>query len=170
MSIDYPPTIIDKAQRLERLLQRVEAGESFESVRTELGLNVRTKDLPRLQARYEASGRRWEALLDGRHGHNKTIKSTMREWLYERKRQDDTLRAPDLAAALERQFGVKVAAGHINYLLRKVGLTGPPGRRFKSQVATPPTDPPTAPEPTVANAGLFFPGGGQAGDGLRRDG
>ncbi|MCX6030092.1 MAG: hypothetical protein NT169_12455 [Chloroflexi bacterium] len=51
----------------------------------------------------------------------------MREWLYERKLQDASLRAAALAAALAQEFGVRVAAGHINYLLRKVGLSSPPG-------------------------------------------
>jgi hypothetical protein len=136
--MDYPPAVIEKAHRLEQLLQRIEQGEPFEAVCAELGLKVQAKDLPKLQARYTASGRQWEALLDGRFGHTHTINSAMREWLYERKRQEPTLRAPDLAAALTREFGVPVAAGHVNYLLRKVGLTSPPGRPYKASAAPAP--------------------------------
>jgi len=182
--MDYPPAVVDKAHRLEMLLQRVEAGESFELVRAELGVPLAAADLPKWQAKYAAGGRRWEALLDGRFGHTHTINSAMREWLYERKRQDPTLRAPALAAALADEFGVTVAAGHINYLLRKVGLTSPPGRPFKTPPAadtgetaavSAATAPPSAaapPIPILANAGLFFPHGCAAGHGdweRRRD-
>jgi transposase len=161
--MDYPPAVIEKAHRLESLLQRVTAGEPFESVRAELGLTVSATELPKLQARYEAGGCRWEALLDGRFGHSQTVNSAMREWLYARKRQDPTLRAPALAAALEQEFGVSVAAGHINYLLRKVGLTSPPGRPFRRPPPPAAVVPPLAPDPPVANAGLFFPRGCAAG-------
>ena len=77
--MDYTPAVIEKAHRLEQLLQRVEQGEPFEAVRGDLGLNVTAKDLPKLQARYAAGGRQWEAWLDGRFGHTHTINSAMRE-------------------------------------------------------------------------------------------
>ncbi len=177
--MDYPLAVIDKAQRLEKLLLRVEAGAAFEPVRAELDVPVTAADLPKWQAKYAAGDRQWAALLDGRFGHTQTVNSAMREWLYERKRQDDTLRAPALAAALAQEFGVRVAAGHINYLLRKVGLSGPPGRPFKPPSAAPAqaaaggaalTDPPAAAPPApagsaLANAGLFSPGGRKTGDG-----
>jgi hypothetical protein len=53
----HPPAVCEKAQRLERLLQRVEAGKALEQVCADLGLNVQATDLPKLQARYEAGGR-----------------------------------------------------------------------------------------------------------------
>jgi transposase len=166
--VNHPAAVIEKARRLESLLQRVEAGEPFEQVRAELDLHVEAADLPKLQARYVASGRNWEVLIDGRYGHTQKVTSAMREWLYEQKRQNAELTAPALADALERQFGVRVAAGHINHLLRKVGLTRPPGRPYKSPAPAPATATPTAVEPAVANAGLFFPGGRQAGAGDQR--
>lgn len=167
--MDYPPAVIDKAQRLAQLLQRVEAGETLETVCSELGMDIAAAELPRWQARYVAGDRRWEALLDGRFGHTHTIHSAMREWLYERKRQDPSLRAPALAAALSREFGVNVSAGHVNYLLRKVGLTSAPGRPYKTGAPSAPADA-AAPDvgestPVLANAGLFFPDGRPAGDG-----
>ena len=119
--MDYPPAVIAKAQQLETLLQRVAAGEACAAVCADLGLVVSPAELARLQAKYAAGGQQWTALLDGRFGHAQCVNSAMREWLYERKRQDAGLRATALAAALEQEFGVRVAAGHINYLLRKVG-------------------------------------------------
>jgi transposase len=173
--MDYPPAVIDKAQRLEQLLRRVAAGEAFEAVCAELTLSVTAADWPKWQARYVAGGRQWAALLDGRFGHTHTINSAMREWLYNRKRQDPTLRAPALAAALTDEFGVSVAAGHVNHLLRKVGLTSPPGRPYKHRPLAPGTSadaptPPTLAGPTaLANAGLFFPRGRTAADGGGQD-
>jgi transposase len=168
--MDYPPAVIDKAQRLEQLLLRVEAGEAFEAVCAELTLPVTAADWPKWQAQYAAGGRQWAALLDGRFGHTHTINSALREWLYNRKRQDPTLRAPALAAALTAECGVSVAAGHVNHLLRKVGLSSPPGRPYKPRPAAdaPATPAPSAPG-ALANAGLFFPRGGATADGAGRD-
>jgi hypothetical protein len=102
-------------------------------------------------------------LLDGRFGHTHTINSAMREWLYERKRQEPTLRAPDLAAALTREFGVPVAAGHVNYLLRKVGLTSPPGRPYKASAApAPPAATTVAAAPPDCRSSLPRPGARRA--------
>ena len=176
--MDYPSAVIDKAQRLEQLLLRVAAGEAFEAVCAELTLPVTAADWPKWQAQYAAGGRQWAALLDGRFGHTHTINSAMREWLYNRKRQDPTLRAPALAAALTAEFGVSIAAGHVNHLLRKVGLTSPAGRPYKPRPAavSPAADAPATPAPpapatpvALANAGLFFPRGRTAAAGAGQD-
>jgi len=159
-----PEAVIEKAKRLERLLQRMEAGETFEQVRAELGLEIKIEDLPRLQSRYAAGGRRFEMLIDGRYGRWRTVNSAMREWLYAHKQQDENLRAPQLADELEKQFGVRVAAGHVNYLLRKRGLTHTTGR---PRLRPAPKATPAFAEPSnqpIENAGLFFPGSSQAGD------
>lgn len=162
--MDYPPAVIAKAQQFETLLQRVAAGEPCAAVCADLGLDIAPPELARLQAKYAAGEPHWMALLDGRFGHAQCVNSAMREWLYERKRQNDSLRAAALAAALAQEFGVQVAAGHINYLLRKVGLSSPPGRPYKALASapTPPAAPPAA--PSLANAGLFFPGGRETSD------
>jgi len=159
-----PEAVIEKAKRLERLLQGVEAGEPFEQVRAELGLQIEIEELPRLQSRYAAGGRRFEMLLDGRYGRWQSVNSAMREWLYERKEQDEDLRAPQLADELEKQFGVRVAAGHINYLLRKRGMTHTTGRPRLHPPLEAPQAPPEPSSQPVENAGLFFPGSRQAGD------
>jgi transposase len=103
-------------------------------------------------------------LIDGRYGHPQTADSALREWLYERKREDETLTGGQLAKLVEEQFGIKLSDGHINYLLRKVGLTRAPGRPPKAKVAK--DDPePEQPEQPLDNAGVFFPGSGEARDG-----
>jgi transposase len=160
--MEHPIAVIEKAQRLERLLQRSEIGESLEQVCAALDLSVTPENLSTLQAKYEAGGRTWEALLDGRYGHPQTAHSALREWMYERKKEDEWLTAPRLTQEVEAQFGVKLSAGHINYLLRKVGLTRPPGRPL-CQLAAEAT--PQSPDQSLDNAGSFFPGSRKAGDG-----
>ena len=159
--MDYPQAVIAKAQKMEKLLRRVAQGEPLAQVCAELEAKVNEKQLSKLQAKYEAGGERWEALLDGRYGHTQKVHSAMLAWLYERKQQDETLRAPKLADEMAEQFGVRVAPGHINHLLRKRELSAPPGRPYKH----PPAEQAEEPSPTgtesLDNAGTFFPGSSQ---------
>ena len=162
--MDHPPEVLDKARRMERLVLRIEAGESLSQVCADLELEVKAKDLRRLQAKYEKGGRTWEALIDGRYGHPQTAHSALREWLYERKREDEALTASQLAKQVKGQFGVGLASGHINYLLRKVGLTRSPGRPPKQKEAKEELES-EQPDQSLDNAGIFFPGSGKARDG-----
>jgi len=154
--MEYPAAVLEKARRLEQLLQRVAAGEPLAEANEALGFSLDQRQLARWQARYEARGRQWEALIDGRHGHPRTANSAVREWLYARKEEDEEPRAPHLAIEVQEQFGVALSAGHINYLLRKRGLSAPPGRPYKAQPAgeaAPAAVPP--PGASVDNAGIF---------------
>jgi len=163
--MDYPPAVLEKAQRLEQLLQRVATGEPLDEVNEALGFSLDQRQLARWQAKYEAGGRTWEALIDGRHGHPRTAHSALREWLYARKKEDEELRAPQLVTEIRKKFGVKISAGHINYLLRKRCLSAPPGRPPKKQ---PPAEEATTasatPSESVDNAGIFFPRSSEGGD------
>lgn len=167
--MQYPTAVIEKAKRAEILLQRVGAGEPLTVVCAELGLAVDEKRLSRLQAWYEAGGRSWEALLDGRFGHDVKANAVIKAWLYERKEQDDSLRAPQLAAEIAAKFGVHFSPGHINHLLRKRGLTAPPGRPYQS-VATETETETSEVNQSLDNAGIFFPGSSESGVGGHRDG
>ena len=162
----HPPAVCEKAQRLERLLLRIEAGEPSDQVCADLDLNVEKEDVPKLQAKYEAGGRTWEALIDGRYGHPQKAHSALREWMYERKQEDESLTARELAEAIAERFQVELSIGHINYLLRKVGLTRSPGRprRRKEEEAAASTSAALSDE-SLDNAGLFFPRRGEARDG-----
>jgi transposase len=164
--MEYPAAVLEKAQRLEQLLQRVATGEPLDEANEALGFSLDQRQLVRWQAKYDAGERRWEALIDGRYGHPRTANSAVLEWLYARKKDDEELRAPQLALEIQEQFGVELSAGHINYLLRKRGLTAPPGRPYKKQ---PPGEeaPATVPTPgeSVDHAGIFFPRGRKGRDG-----
>ena len=180
--MNHPQAVIEKAQRLEQLLLRLEAGESFEQTRAALKLHVKEKDVPRLQAKYDANGRTWEALIDGRYGHPQKANSAVLQWMYDRKKEDESLTAGELARELAEKFNVNLSVGQINYLLRKVGLTRssgrPPKRRTAGEESPEPRDMAEkrteSPEPettvegnaeSVEQAGLFFPGGSKARDG-----
>jgi transposase len=139
----------------------------LEQVCAELDLTVDARRLAQLQVKYEAGGRTWEALMDGRYGHPIKAHSALRAWLYERKRQDKAVTASELVDEVKEQFGVELSVGHINYLLRKVELTRPPGRPPNlpapgAEAAPVEPEPPSQP---LDNAGLFFPGSREAGDG-----
>lgn len=163
--MNHPAAVIEKAQRLEQLLQRVEQGEPLEQVCAELDLAVDAKQLARLQVKYQAGGRTWEALIDGRYGHPIKAHSALREWLSERKRQDQELTASQLVAAVQTQFEVELSAGHINYLLRKVELTRPPGRPPNQPAAEAEPEEPAAPSQSLDHAGIFFPRSREGRDG-----
>jgi transposase len=168
--MDYPKSVIEKAQKMEKLLQRVDAGEPPDQVCAELDVEIDEKRLAALQAKYKAGDGTWEALLDGRFGHPHTAHAELREWLYERKKQDETLRAPKLATEIEKKFGVVLSAGHINYLLRKRELTAPPGHPYKHASAEQEKEQPPTTTESLDNAGTFFPGSSQGRDGCSSDG
>jgi len=159
---DHPTAVIEKAKRLAQLLQSVEQGEPLEQVCAELDLTVDAQRLAQLQAKYQAGGRTWEALLDGRYGHPIKAHSALREWLHERKRQDKELTAPQLVDEVKEQFGIELSAGHINHLLRKVELTRPPGRPPGRSAPAGEPAPPQASSQSLDNAGVFFPGSREA--------
>ena len=97
-------------------------GEPLDEVNEALGFSLDQRQLARWQAKYEAGGRTWEALIDGRHGHPRKAHSALREWLYARKQEDEEARAPQLITEIKEKFGVKISDGHINYLLTRFAL------------------------------------------------
>jgi transposase len=157
--VDHPQAVIEKAQRLAQLLQRVEEGEGLAEVCAEIGVEVTPDRLQVLQKKYETGGRSWEVLIDGRHGHAQKVTADMKEWLYERKRQDKRLTGPELVKAIRDNFRVELSVGHINHLLRQVELSRQTGRPPKP-VAEKETERVDISEQVVDHAGIFFPGGG----------
>jgi len=162
--MNYPKAVIEKAKRKEKLLQRIAEGEALEQVCADLSVSVSENRLAAWQAKYEAGGQSWQALLDGRYGHEQKAHSALREWLYERKRQDKTLRASQLVKEVKAQFGVKLSEGHINYLLRKRSLTAPPGRPYKQITTESESEASPTADESLENAGTFFPGSSQGRD------
>ena len=144
---------------------RLEAGEEPATVCAELGLELTPARVKKLQAKYEAGGRQTAALLDGRFGHSQHVTSAIRAYLYKRRQAEPEISGPALAVEVERRFRVTVSVGHINHLLDEVALNRRTGRPRKKVAPAPEATP-----PAQANAGLFFPGGSEAGVGRDRDG
>ena len=161
----YPLAVHAKAEKMEQLLLRLEAGEDLAQVCRDMALELSPERARKLQARYEAGGRQRAALLDGRFGHRQHANSAIRAYLYERKQAEPELTGPQLAEEVAKRYEVRVSVGHINHILREVALsrvTGRPRKQLKPQPAPPSP-------PSQANAGLFFPGGGEASPGSDGD-
>ena len=88
----------------------------------------------------------------------------IREWLYSRKEKDQAVRAPQLAREIKAQFAVEVEPGHLNYLLRKRGLTARPGHPPKPESGDQEREAGSAPGESLDNAPLF------TADGTGQDG
>jgi transposase len=132
--MEYPVKVREKAQQMEQLLLQIEQGTSLEEACTQLNIEVSERQLSRLQAKYQAGERRWEALQDGRFGHRQGVTPEIENWLYARKRQEAGLPAREQSTAaqlgqeIETRFQVKLHHWQINYVLRQRGLTRPAGR------------------------------------------
>ena len=124
----YPVTVIKKAQKVEQFLHRIEQGEILEEACSNMGLEITTAKLERLQAKYKAGDRTWEVLVDGRYGREQKINGEIKEWIQEQKRQDIMLTARKLAERVNAQFGVELSVDYLRYWLRKEGLSRPQGR------------------------------------------
>jgi transposase len=162
--MEYPASVIEKAQQMEHLLIQVEQGIGLEEACAQLDIQVNARQLSLLQAKYQAGERRWEALLDGRFGHPQEVTLEIQEWLYERRRQQADLPAAQqqttaqLRQEIQARFQVELNSWQINYALRKRGLTRPVGRPSharQSETDTEPDDQPLT-SGTVANVGVFF--------------
>ena len=156
----YPCAVRRKAKKQEQLLLRLEGGEGQEQMCQELELEITPEQAKKLKAKYEAGNRRWEGLLDGRYGRHQHVNSAVRAYLYERKQEDKELTAGKLVTEVKEKYQVKVSEGHINHILREVGLTRRPGRPRKGGDKE--EEKREAPQ---ANVGLFFPGGSEGGTG-----
>lgn len=165
--MEYPKAVLEKAKRLEQLVLRVSAGEPLAEVNEELGFELDQKQVAEIEAKYEAGGRKWAVLLDGRYGHAQKIHSGIREWLYRRKERDEAVRAPQLAREIKEKFEVEVDPGHLNYLLRKRGLSAPVGRPYQEKGEAEEKEEPS-PDGSMDNAGVFFPGRGEGRAGRGR--
>lgn len=151
--MELPPTVIEKAQTMEQLLLKVEAGWSVAEACNQLKESINEKTFHRLRKKYEANGRCWQALLDRRYGRSQKITPVIRKRLYQLQKTNPTLTANLLAQKIQQEFGINVSVGHINYLLRKKGATSSVGRP-KTHKGTIVADH-TSPDP-LPHAGIFF--------------
>lgn len=146
----------DLARRKEQWILRVEQGENRDKVRRELKLKLKTSVLPSLKQRYKAGGRKWQALLDRRHGIATKGTAEVKAFLKKAKEQDPQATGSELCVQVWERFEIDISLSRLNELLRAEGLSNSPGRPRKTSSP----EMPSAPERDIDNAGAFFPSGG----------
>ena len=146
----------DLARRKEQWILRVEQGENRDKVRRELKLKLKTSVLPSLKQRYKAGGRKWQALLDRRHGIATKGTAEVKAYLKKAKEQDPQATGSELCVQVWERFEIDISLSRLNELLRAEGLSNSPGRPRKASSP----EKPSAPERDIDNAGAFFPSGG----------
>ena len=145
----------DLARRKEQWILRTEKGEDPERVRRELKVRLKTVSLSWLKQRYQAGGRRWQALLERRHGVATKGTAKVKAFLAKAKARNPQVTGAELCVQVWERFEIDISLGHMTVLVREAGLSNRPGRPMKAQdekdLATSARD--------VENAGAFFPSG-----------
>ena len=145
----------DLARRKEQWILRVEQGEDPDKVRQELKLKRKTSVLPSLKRRYKAGGRKWQALLEHRHGTATKGKPEVKAFLKKAKEKDPQASGSELRVQVWERFEIDISLSRLNELLRAEGLSNSPGRPRKASSP----EMPSASEREIDNAGAFFPSG-----------
>jgi transposase len=145
----------DLARRKEQWILRTERGENSERVRRELKVPLKTSSFGWLRQRYQAGGRKWQALLEGRHGVATKGTAKVKAFLAKAKARDPQLTGAELCLQVWERFEIEISLGRLNALVREAGLSNPPGRPAKA----PEAEEPAATAKEVDNAGAFFPSG-----------
>jgi len=143
----------DLARRKEQWILRSEQGEDPKRVRRELHLTLSLATLPRLNQRYRQGGRKWQALLERRHGIATKGTPEVKAFVAKAKAKNRQVTAGALVGQIWERFEIEISLNRMNQLLRAAGLNNPVGRPKVN-----PADPaPKAPERDVDYAGAFFP-------------
>jgi transposase len=142
------------ARRKEQWILRVEQGEDPDKVRRELKL--RPCSLAWLRQRYKAGGRKWQALLERRHGIARKGTAEVKAFLKKAKGRNLQATGAELCVEVWERFGIDISLSRLNELLHAERLSNSPGRPRKE----PAPETPSAPERDIDNAGVFFPCGG----------
>jgi transposase len=126
-----------------RAMELVDAGMSWQEANEQSGLNYSKSGIQRLYREWREHGDR--VLVDHRHGHPYKATSEVRDWMGERCAENPEVRASQLVAEIEAQFGVELEPQYVTVLRRQLGLPVPrPGRPNQQQEAEP--APATEPE------------------------
>jgi hypothetical protein len=145
----------DLACRKEQWILRTEQGEDPDRVRRELKLKLKTSSLPWLRHRYQAGGRKWQALLERRHGIATKGTVEVKAFLKKAKEKSPQATGAELRTQVWERFEIDLSLSRLNELLHVEGLSNAPGRPPK----VPPSETPSASERDIDNAGAFFPSG-----------
>ena len=152
------------AHRKEQWLLRTAQGEDPERVRQALHLKLQVVTLARLKARYVSAGRRWQALLERRHGRATKGTPAVKAFVVKAKAKHPHLTAADLAAQIWDRFEIEISRNRLSTLLKQAGLSNPVGHPPGAVAA----GLKHSPEGDVDHAGAFFPPGGAKRTGRAR--
>lgn len=145
----------DLAHRKEQWLLRTEQGADPNQVRRELKLNLKPSSLPWLRQRYQAGGRKWQALLERRHGIATKGTAAVRAFLKKAKARNPQATGAELCIQVWERFEIDISLSRLNELLHADGLSNTPGHPRK----VPPLETSAATERDLDHAGAFFPSG-----------
>jgi transposase len=145
----------DLARRKEQWILRTEQGEDPNQVRRELKLNLKSSSLPWLRQHYQAGRRKWQALLDRRHGIATKGTAEVKAFLQKAKARNPQATGAELRIQVWEHFEIDISLSRLNELLHADGLSNAPGHPRK--VSPPATA--SATERDIDHAGAFFPSG-----------
>ena len=129
-------------ERKRRAMGLMDVGVSWQEANEQSGLNYSRTGIQHLYQEWCRHGD--DALIDHRHGHPYKATAEVRE-LMEKRCEDPEVRASQLVAEIDAEFGVELTPQYATVLRRQLGLPVPrPGRPSK-QEETPPA-PETEPE------------------------
>lgn len=145
----------DLARRKAQWIRRTAQGEDPDPVRQELKLHLKASSLPRLRQRYQAGGRKWQALLERRHGWATKGTPAVKAFLQKAKARHPQATGAELCVQVWERFEIDLSLSRLNELLHAEGLSNAPGRPRK--VSPPETA--SAAERDLDHAGAFLPSG-----------
>jgi transposase len=143
------------ARRKEQWILRTGRGEDPERISRELNLNLKSDALRRLKQRYQAGGRKWQALLGQRHGVATKGTAEVKAFLKKAKEQHPQATGAELCVQVWERFEIDLSLSRLNELLHAEGLSNAPGRPRKAS----PPETASAAERDLDHAGAFFPSG-----------
>lgn len=118
----------DLARRKEQWILRIEQGEDPKRVRCELQLTLSLTTLPRLNQRYRQVGRKWQALLERRHGIATKGTPEVKAFVAKAKAKNPQVTAGALVGQIWERFEIEISLNRMNELLRAAGSNNPVGR------------------------------------------
>ena len=118
-------------QRKRQAMQLMDAGVSWQEANERSGLGYSKSGVQTLYRKWRERGD--EALVDHRHGHPYKATTEVRDYMRERCKGDPKIRASQLTAEIEAEFGVELHHDYVGLLRRQLGLPVPrpgnPGKR-----------------------------------------
>ena len=119
-------------ERKRRAMELMDSGMSWEEANEQSGLNYSQTGIHRLYREWKKRGD--EALIDNRHGHTHKATAEVLELMENRCEEDPKVRASQLVAEIDAEFGVELTPQYVTVLRRQLGLPVPrPGNPGKQE-------------------------------------